>query len=292
MAPPLAEPSRASDYDDRGVQAAHSVLVELGQILGPYRESVVIVGGMVPYLLYPQVIPGHIGTLDIDLNLDPDNLDDGQYAQLIEILEGHGYERNVDPLKPFQLRRTVDLRDGGGPVPVLVDLLMPRTARPSANRPPLVMGLRVQGVDGGEIALTNPVRLPIDGAMPDGRQNSVSLLVASIPALLVMKGYALDGRDKQKDAYDIYFSVRNYAGGPVALANECAPLLHEPIARKGFMKISAKFRSDRDYGPQSVVQFFGGGADFDGMSAEQLGVDAFRQVRAWLDALGLERSAD
>ena len=49
--------------------------------------------------------------------------------------------------------------------------------------------------------------------MPDGRPNRVELLVATISALLVMKGYALDGRDKAKDAYDIYFCIRSFPGG-------------------------------------------------------------------------------
>ena len=34
--------------------------------------------------------------------------------------------------------------------------------------------------------------------------------MCSIPALLAMKGHALAGRYKQKDAYDIYYCVRNY----------------------------------------------------------------------------------
>jgi hypothetical protein len=285
--PPLAEPSRAADYDDRGVRAMHAVLIELGQILGPYRDAIVVVGGAVPYLMLREATPAHIGTLDIDLDLDPSRLTEGAYAELVETLERAGYERNVDPLKPFQLRRTVDPRDGGEPIPVLLDLLMPRSAKTQSNRPPLVAGLRVQGVDAGEVALTNNVRLAIDGVMPDGRSNQIELLVASISALLVMKGYALDGRDKAKDAYDIYFCIRNFQGGPGALAAESAPLLANPIARVGFMKIAAKFRSDDDFGPRTVDRFLGESGGFDGMTADQLRTDAYRQVRAWLHALGL-----
>jgi predicted nucleotidyltransferase len=58
------------------------------------------------------------------------------------------------------------------------------------------------------------------------------LLVATIPALLVMKGYALVGRNKKKDAYDIYFSVRNFAGGQQALAAECKKLMEDAVALK------------------------------------------------------------
>ncbi len=258
----LVEPRTAVDYDDRGVRAMHAVLIELGQILGPYREAIVVVGGAVPYLMLREANPGHIGTLDIDLDLDPSGLNEGAYAELVETLERAGYQRNVDPLKPFQLQRTVDPRDGGQPIPVLLDLLMPRNARIRPNRPAPVAGLRVQAIDAGEIALTNNVRLDIDGVMPDGRPNRIQLLVASIPALLVMKGYALHGLDKAKDAYDIYFCVRSFPGGPEALAAESMTLLADPLALTGYRKIAAKFRSDDDFGPHTVNKFLGESGGF------------------------------
>jgi len=123
--------------------------------------------------------------------------------------------------------------------------------------------------------------------MPDGRPNRIELLVASISALLVMKGYALDGRDKPKDAYDIYFCVRQFPGGPAILAAESTPLLVQPIAREGFDKLAAKFRSDADYGPYTVSRFLGESNGFGGMTADQLRTDAYQQVHAWLKALGL-----
>ena len=63
----MNEPDIATDYDDRGARAAHSVLVELGQVLGAHRDAIVIIGGAVPSLLIKG--QGHIGTLDIDLDL-------------------------------------------------------------------------------------------------------------------------------------------------------------------------------------------------------------------------------
>ena len=121
--------------------------------------------------------------------------------------------------------------------------------------------------------------------MPDGRPNQIQLLVASIPALLVMKGYALDGRDKAKDAYDIYFCVRSFPGGPRALAAESMALLTDPIALTGYRKIAAKFRSDDDFGPHTVNKFLGESGHFENMTPEQLRTDAYRQIRAWLNAM-------
>lgn len=104
------------------------MLIELAQVLGEWRDAFVIVGGAVPWLLLDTASPRHIGTLDIDLDLDPDVLAEGAYADLVHTLEHKGYERTQAGLKPFQLRRTFRL-DDGQPVSVLVDLLMPRNEK-------------------------------------------------------------------------------------------------------------------------------------------------------------------
>jgi hypothetical protein len=286
----LKQPDRARDYDERGSAAAYSVLIELGQVLGAYRQKFVIVGGAVPWLLMPNVRPSHIGTLDVDLNLSPEALSEGEYATLIESLENAGYERGIDDLKPFQLRRWVHL-DEGAPIPILVDLMMPDDAKTRKNRPPLVDGLRVIAASGGRVALDHFVTHHFDGKMPDGRNNAVDLLVASIPAFLVMKGYALIGRDKKKDAYDIYFSVRNFDGGPLALAEVCQALLADETVAMGYRNIASKFRHEDDFGPQTVKAFLAESQALGNMTAEQIQIDAFMQVRAWLRALNLMMQA-
>lgn len=284
----MSEPEVARDYHERDVQAAYSVLIEIGQVLGAWRGKFVIVGGAVPWLLLGEARPRHIGTLDIDLDLNPEALAEGEYATLVEALEKNGYERGKEGLKPFQLRRWVKV-DEGDPVGVLVDLLMPRGAKGDRNEEKLIEGLRVQGTDGGGIALTQNTAKKFEGRMPDGRTNEVELLVATIPALLVMKGYALFNRDKKKDAYDIYFSARNYAGGPTALAVECAKLLGDEVARKGYEHIAGKFRHAEDFGPKTVRLFLEESAALGEMTPEQVQTDSFMQVSALLRGMGLQK---
>ncbi len=108
----MSEPDIARDYQERDVKAVYSVLIELGQVLGAWREKFVIVGGAVPWLLLGEARPKHIGTLDIDLDLNPDALAEGEYATLVEALEKKGYERGKAGLKPFQLRRWVKVDKG------------------------------------------------------------------------------------------------------------------------------------------------------------------------------------
>lgn len=274
----------AIEYGERDAQAVYSVLVEIGQVLGAYRDRFVIIGGSVPWLLFPDAQPQHVGTLDVDISLDPGALGEGEYAGLVELLERAGYERSQAAMKVFQLRRHVRV-DDGAPLTVIVDLLMPREAKFKRNKPPLLANFAVQKADGAGVAMREYVRHRIEGRMPDGRPNAVELRVANIPAFLVMKGYALRNRDKRKDAYDIYFAIRHYTGGPESLADSCRPLLDDPIAREGYTCIAEKFASG--FGQRTVRDFLADSGALGDMTADQVEVDANGQVGAWLRCLGL-----
>ncbi len=127
----------------------------------------------------------------------------------------------------------------------------------------------------------------IEGDMPDGGRNFVRIAVASVPALLAMKGYAIANRLKRKDAYDIYYSIRNFPDGIDALVKATRPLLDVQSARQGYCLISDKFRNIEDFGPTSVRRFVEGSHLLGDRTAEQWQQDAFGQVDAWLRGLGV-----
>ena len=280
------EPQFASDYDDRTTSAVKSVLVEIGQILGSYQGKFAVVGGAVPWLLLSEADMPHIGTLDVDLSLDAEALGDGEYAQLVESLLKQGY-RQREHLRRFQLVRTVPSRDGGPDIDVIVDFLMPRDAKIAENTTPLVDDFAVQRADGADLALRFNQLVAIDGEMPGGGGNRVQIAVASIPSLLAMKGYAIANRDKRKDAYDIYYCVRNFQGGVDALVAATMPLLKVDTASTGYDLLSGKFRNVNDFGPTSVRQFVEGSVVPGERTPDQWQQDAFGQVDAWLSGLGL-----
>ena len=279
-------PQFATAYDDRTTVAVKSLLVEIGQILGSYKGKFAVIGGAVPWLLLNKADMPHVGTLDVDLSLDSNALADGEYAQLVESLLKQGY-RQREHLRRFQLVRTVPAHDGGADIDVVVDFLMPRDATIARNVPPLVANFAVQRADGAELALKFYQVVPIDGDLPDGGRNRVQIAVASIPALLAMKGYAIAKRLKPKDAYDIYYSVRNFPGGIDALAAATRPLLAVSTARTGFLHILEKFRHLNDFGPTNVRHFVNRPDMLEERTPDQWQQDAFGQVNAWLSALGL-----
>jgi len=90
---------------------------------------------------------------------------------------------------------------------------MPRDSEIVKNVPPLVSDFAVQRADGADLALRFYQMVAISGPMPAGGNNRVEVAVCSIPALLAMKGHALQGRYKQKDAYDVYYLLRSELSG-------------------------------------------------------------------------------
>jgi len=280
------EPQNASQYDDRTTTAVKAVLVEMGQILGSFKGKFTVIGGAVPWLLLANDDMQHVGTLDVDLSLDPQALSDGEYATLVEALMGNGYEQRGD-LRRFQLVRPVPAEDGGAPIDVIVDFLMPRDAEIIQNRPPILSDFAVQRADGADLAIRFYQMVAIEGPMPTGGKNRVEVAVCSIPALLAMKGYALNGRHKQKDAYDIYYCVRNYPGGTEALAEECRSVLETGSGEQGFIYISQKFDVIEGYGPTSVRRFVEDSQILEDRTPDQWQQDAFGQVDALLRALKL-----
>jgi hypothetical protein len=273
-------------YDDRSTHAVYSVLIELGQVLGAYTDRFVVIGGSVPWLLYPDAEPAHIGTIDVDLCLDAEALGNGEYANLVDLLERAGYRRGEGQMRAFQMVRAVNV-DEGEQISVIVDFLMPRNARIVRNTPPILAGFAVQRADGADLVARNFVQRELCGQMPDGRKNTVKLRVASIPALLVMKGYALVGRDKPKDAYDIYYAVKHYEGGIDALGDACRALVDIDSAKAAYQQIAGKFADPDDFGPQTVRKFLVESRATEGMTDAQIAQDAFAQVDAWLRRLGL-----
>lgn len=283
----MTEPQVAGDYDDRTTAAVKKVLLEIGQILGSYQGKFAVIGGAVPWLLLDNPEMPHVGTFDIDLSLHAEALGDGEYALLVDALMGAGYEQRKDRRR-FQLVRSVPAGEDGAPaIDVLVDFLMPRDAEVVKNTPPLVADFAVQRADGADLALKFYQLVAIDGPMPDGGTNRVEIAVASIPALLAMKGFAIHGRHKQKDAYDIYYCVRNYPGGPPALAGACKPLLDVKDGKTGYGRIGEKFDTVEGYGPTCVRKFVEESHLLGERTADQWQQDAFGQVDAWLKALGL-----
>lgn len=249
------EPRTQYDYGEREVAAAKRVLVDLGQVLGSFlTESVVVVGGWVPDLLLIGAGERHVGSIDVDLALDVERLREGRYAEIVKAMLATGRYRKTD--KEFKLQAEVDLGDGGPVLFVDVDFLKPVGKLKRGGQPRLLEDFRALDADGCAAAFRHPERVEVDGQMLSGARNHVTVLVASIADFLVMKAYALAGRDKPKDAYDICYCLDNVPGGVDAMARAWREWRDDEVIVGAIAHLREKFASVESYGPMQVAAFY------------------------------------
>ena len=268
------------DYDEALVEAARSVLLEVVHLLSQYREGIVLVGGWVPDLLLPGNATHHIGSIDVDLVLDHQILTEAGYHSIMQLLLSRGYEQGE---QPFIFFRDVNMSDRV--IRVQVDFLAGEYASSSkSHRTQRVQDMRPRKARGCDLAFETPVEVVLRGTLPNGAMDSVKVRVASIVPFLVMKGFALGNRLKEKDGYDVYYAITHYPGGHEALVNAFAPFLRNRLVRESLAIIAEKFASPEHIGPRLVV-------DFEEIADPEARVsiqrDAYEQVQDLLRRLGV-----
>lgn len=272
-----------SDYGPREVGAALAVAVELYAVLGEWREHMCIVGGLVPRLLLAEASEPHIGSLDVDLALNFQKMSTETYTTLLRALEGAGYRQDAN--QPFQFRKAVAVSEGP-PVEVRVDLLAGEYGGTgSTHRTQPVQDVRARKVRGCDIVFQHTTTLTVHTRLPSGALDSVAVGVADVVAFLAMKGMVLSERLRQKDCYDVYYCAKNYPGGPLRLAQRFRPYATHGLVLEGLQKIRAKFQSVQHVGPVAVADFL----EIGDLEGREICIrDAYEQVTAWLDELGIE----
>lgn len=269
------------DYMQDAVEAARSVLLELMRMLGAYREHLLLIGGWVPELLLPNAEPRHTGSLDIDLALNHQTMPESGYRTIHELMTQRGYEQ--DSRQPFIYRRRVQVDDRE--ITVQVDLLAGEyegTGR--SRRTQHVQDVRPRKARGCDLAFEMVREIRLEGTLPSGARDSETIRVAGIVPFLAMKGMTLAERLKEKDAYDVYFCVKNYPNGMDALVAEFEPHVSHGLVKEGLSKLAGKFTSPAAFGPTAIADFE---QITDPEDRDVLRRDAYEQLAALLDRLGI-----
>ena len=196
------------------VLAAERVMIELWTVLVRFTDAITIVGGSAPPLLTGlRPDDPYVGTLDVDLVVDPIGIPDDVYRTIAELLRERGY---VQLGQPFRWLRSVTVDERS--IDVEVDLLAPVTPRTgSSHRHERIGGEPLaRRTEGAEIVRIARVDRELEGMLPDGRRNRVAVRVATPAAMVVLKALAMGERDKLKDAYDIDYLLRHIGVEEVA----------------------------------------------------------------------------
>lgn len=214
---------QATDYENEVTENCERVLVTLLRGLGPWKDSIYLVGGLTPrYLIrdnLPQV-PPHVGTSDVDLVVELLLLANTQaYYSLEENFRRldfeHGQNANGEKVS-WRWQTKIKNR-----VKIILELL---TDSPEHS------GGRVQPLPTeGNISALNVPHSSMVFDHHDVQEISAELLgddgvatetvrYANIVSFICLKSYALDQRYKRKDAYDIVYCLEYFVGGWKAVA--------------------------------------------------------------------------
>ncbi len=240
------------DYNKEMVKAAHSVLLELAHVLGEYREGIAIVGGWVPGLLIPEDVADHVGSMDVDLALDHKLLQEAGYETIRQRLESHGYRQ--DQNQPFIFYR--DVPSGDNTITIEVDLLAGEyEGTGSRHRTQRIQDANARKARGCDLVFPMSEEISISGVRPGGYKDTATIKIAGIVPFIVMKGMALVDREKEKDAYDIYFILKNYPSGLDKLIELFQPHCENRLVREGLQNIAERFATPGHIGPNFVADF-------------------------------------
>jgi hypothetical protein len=276
------EPRTKSDYATRAVEAAFSVLLELFGILGEFREYVAVVGGWVTPLIFRNAETVPVGTLDIDIAIDFARVSQDTYRTFLDTLESRDYRQH--PEQPFRFFKTVTL-GSDPPVEVEVDLLAGEYGGTgSGHRTQQIQDARARKARGADLVFDHYVEVSVEGRLPNGAVDRVSIKVADVVAFLVMKGMTFHGRRKDKDCYDIFYCVANYPGGIEPLAKVLKPFMENSLIAEGLAKIRSRFLSPLHVGPVAVADFL---EISDPEERDIVMRDVYERVSALLDRLNI-----
>jgi hypothetical protein len=259
----MAKIRRADQFDPGVVNASKSITLELGIILRSYFDDLVLIGGWAPYFIlqkYQKRNFDHIGSIDIDIAVNP-QISEKKYGTIISLIKERGYQAVQDELADvfeFRFERTLISPHDNRQYTIGIDFLTSHLGdeKTEAVHRRIQPDLRALKAKGCQLAFENFIVAEIKDVLPANGEASCKWKVAGIVSSLVMKAFALGGRYKEKDAYDIHYMIANYKDGPLSVAEEFKPYLKNEVVQEGLSHIKEAFKDIRSNGPAWVANFY------------------------------------
>jgi hypothetical protein len=267
-------PQRANEYKSEQVELVRATCLYIATKFGDLMDNeVVVIGGLVPSLLVdskqlPEGTSAHVGTMDLDVGLKLAVLNEGRYPTLTQRLREAGFEQDrTDQGKPTRQRWLLK-----NPASVTVDFLIPPSAKTDQGGSLRSIEKDFAAVIAPGLALAFQDRRPVtlEGVTVMGEKANRKVWVCGPGAFVVLKALSFRNRGESKDAYDLYYVVRNFAQGVEDVAACLRPLLQDSDATKAIEILQEDFLDLDGLGPYRVAQFLLGLPD-DAVQAEVAG---------------------
>jgi len=265
----MIKPTTAKGYQNEVTENCERVLVTLLRGLGPWRDSIYLVGGLTPrYLITkkPPEVPAHAGTGDLDIVVQLQMLvDTDAYHTLEDNFKKLGLERGTNS-KGTPVSWRWESRIPGG-TKIIVELLAddPATSGGRVMVLPTDGNVSALNIPHSSIVFDHHETIAITAELLGGNGvATVDLHYADLVAFTTLKAYALDQRDERKDAHDLVYCLEHFDGGLEAAAALFRAALgnrHEAVVREVLGLLERHFADDgrtEGYlktGPVAVARF-------------------------------------
>lgn len=265
----MTKPTTIDGYNEQVTRDCERVLVTILRHLGPWKESVFLVGGMTPRYLVrdrPPVVPPHAGTLDIDIVIDVVILEDTEaYRTLEENLRKIKFKNATnDKGQNLNWRWWIKMEDGST---VILELLADRQDIMGGKVKPLPTEGNISALNVPHSSMVFDLHDSIDvtAELMDGDGVATETIrYANIVSFVCLKALAFDHRAERKDAHDLVYCIEHGPGGWEAAAKAFRDQLtgkHAEIIQTCIQLLRKHFAGDeqteayRQNGPAKVANF-------------------------------------
>lgn len=213
----MTKPTSIRDYDPFIAEMCERALVTLIYDCVALRNSIYLVGGLVPrYLIKsrPPDVPMHAGTQDVDLLVDTKSLADANIGRkLTPYLKGIGFERGEnDEGKKLSYRWQFEHKNAVSFLEFLVNS-GDASARKIQSLTP-IKDVSAQRIPRTKLVFNHCECSKITAKLLKREVDAtVTVRHADIVSFTCLKAFAFKRRKEPKDAYDLCYCLEHYEGG-------------------------------------------------------------------------------
>ena len=267
-----------SAFGSEVTRRTRRVVGDIFAALGHRAENAVLIGGAVPGLIEELSLrnaPGHAGTTDVDILLDPKAFSPQEYETLAERLLERGYryrrDRDGNELK-FSFEVDVDGHS------VAVDFLAPPVPGQLGFRVPIQAGLHARALSGAHVPAWFSVDVTLEVELVQGGYLPVRIRLVDVPGFVVLKALAFEDRQAFKDAYDLWYVLAHATEGPPGIGRKLLPYAQDAEVARALAFLRVAFKSVHSVGPVAVARF----EEAVGEEAERVSAQAYAVVQSFL----------
>jgi len=265
----MNKPKTIGGYGAAVTEACERVLVTLLRGIGPWKESVFLVGGLTPRYLVtarPPGVPAHAGTGDVDVVVDVGLLTDTEaYSTLEENLHAMNFERAENERGAKQSWRWQAEVEGGAKMILEFLADSPELGGGKVQELPTKGNVTAINIPHASMVFDLHATVEITAELLNGRGRATETVrYADIVSFTCLKAFAFDHRFEPKDAHDLLYCVEHHDGGVEAAQHAFHRALegkHAEVVRNAIAILTRRFcdpSPDESYlrdGPVAVARF-------------------------------------